>query len=147
MGNETTGKPNVTQAVPFFMVASIEKSLRFYVDALGFELKNKWEPQGTIEWCLIQLGGASLMLQEYRNTPPAEKLGAGVSICFLCDDALAMYHRIQASGLASPEPFVGNTLWVVGIHDPDNYSLYFESPTEVPEETTYSEWMKARAGE
>ena len=147
MSREPTNQPNVKQAVPFFMISSMEKSLGFYVDGLGFELKNKWEPRGTIEWCLLQLDSASIMLQEYRNTPPAEKLGAGVSIYFLCDDALAMYDRIQACGLASPEPFVGNTLWVVGIHDPDNYSLYFESPTEVPEETTYSEWMKARAGE
>lgn len=36
------GQPNVTQAVPFFMAANIDASLAFYVDKLGFELKNTW---------------------------------------------------------------------------------------------------------
>ena len=34
-------------------------------------------------------------------------------------------------------PFVGNGLWVTSVTDPDGYHLYFESPTEVPEETIY----------
>ncbi len=33
-------QPNVQQAVPFFRVASIEDSLRFYVDGLGFVVKH-----------------------------------------------------------------------------------------------------------
>ena len=39
-------EPNVTQAVPFFMVANMEASLRFYVDGLGFEMTRKWTPRG-----------------------------------------------------------------------------------------------------
>ena len=35
---------NVQEAVPFFMVTDIEASLRFYVDGLGFRLKNEWRP-------------------------------------------------------------------------------------------------------
>ena len=34
-----TYSPNVKQAVPFFMVTDMEKSLAFYRDGLGFELK------------------------------------------------------------------------------------------------------------
>jgi hypothetical protein len=33
-------------------------------------------------------------------------------------------------------------MWVVGFADPDGYRLDFESPTDVPEETKYSEWVK-----
>jgi lactoylglutathione lyase len=40
------------------------------------------------------------------------------------------------------EPFVGNQLWDVALSDPDGYRLHFESPTDVPEETRYSEWIK-----
>ena len=60
--------PNVRQAVPFFMVTDIEVSLRFYVNGLGFVVKNEWRPDkagGRIQWCWLELGNAALMLQEY----------------------------------------------------------------------------------
>lgn len=141
MKRNTGNNANVQQAVPFFMVTNMDRSLNFYVAGLGFELKLKWEPEGKIEWCWLQIDNASLMLQEYRN-PPGEKLGAGLSVVFMCDDALKIYGEITQRGLTADEPFVGNNLWVVGIKDPDGYSLLFESPTKVPEETKYSDWVK-----
>ena len=144
MNAKIPSNSNVKQAVPFFMVVSMPDSLNFYVQGLGFELKNKWEPKGTIEWCWLELGNASIMLQEYGNNIPPGKRGEGVSVCFMCEDALIIYKQILSNGLSTiSDPFVGNKLWVVGIKDPDGYNLYFESPTELPEETTYSEWIKA----
>ncbi|RDC56529.1 VOC family protein [Pedobacter chinensis] len=142
MSNDLKDNTNVKQAVPFFMVVNMDKSLNFYINGLGFELKNKWEPSGKIEWCWLQLDNASIMLQEYRQSPPNEKLGEGVSVCFMCEDALTIYNQITLRGLLPSEPFVGNNLWVVGLKDPDGYNIYFESPTDVPEETLYSEWLK-----
>jgi lactoylglutathione lyase len=144
MGIDSTSIPNVKQAVPFFMVTNMERSLQFYINGLGFELKIKWEPRGTIEWCWLEIGGAALMLQEYRDNIPRDKFGEGVSICFMCNDALKIYDEIKSNSLSPDEPFVGNNLWVVGIKDPDNYNLFFESPTDVPEETMYSDWIKTR---
>jgi hypothetical protein len=61
----------------------------------------------------------------------------------MCEDALTIYKQILLNGLSTPsEPIVGNNLWVVSLHDPDGYNVYFESPTDLPEETTYSEWLK-----
>jgi lactoylglutathione lyase len=51
---ETKLAANVQQAVPFFMVANIETSLRFYVDGLGFEMTRKWINKGKLEWCWLQ---------------------------------------------------------------------------------------------
>jgi lactoylglutathione lyase len=134
---------NVKKAVPLFMVVNMTNSLNFYVQGLGFELKNKWEPRGKIEWCWLELGTASIMLQEYRNNIPIDKRGEGISVCFMCEDALTIYKQILLNGLStSSEPIVGNNLWVVSLNDPDGYSVYFESPTDLPEETTYSEWLK-----
>jgi hypothetical protein len=83
------------------------------------------------------------MLQEYRNNIPIDKRGEGISVCFMCEDALTIYKQILLNGLStSSEPIVGNNLWVVSLNDPDGYSVYFESPTDLPEETTYSEWLK-----
>lgn len=133
---------NVKQAVPFFNVTDIDASLRFYVDGLGFALKLKWEPEGRLRWCLLEIGDASIMLQMYWRDgapggAPAGPLGQGVSVCFLCTDAIAIYHDAIARGIAAQRPFVGNGLWVTSFTDPDAYRLDFESPTDVPEETVY----------
>src|SRR5271170_6658702 len=141
---------NVQEAVPFFGVSDMEASLKFYVDGLGFEVALKWEPAGTIRWCRLQLGGAGLMLQDFRRGDgtikrPEGKLGVGVSICFQCKDALTMYRQATARGLRAKEPFVGNGLWVTGLTDPDGYRIEFSSPTDVPEETTLSEWEARNA--
>lgn len=132
-------EPNVEQAVPFFMVTNMEASLRFYVEGLGFEMTKKWLPERKIRWCWLQLGGAALMLQEYlKDNVPEGKLGQGVSLCFQCKDALALYHAFTSRGIQARNPFVGNGMWVTFAIDPDGYKLDFESPTDVPEETEYS---------
>jgi lactoylglutathione lyase len=134
---------NRLQAVPFFAVSNMEESLRFYVDGLGFEMTHKWIDEGTVRWCWLQRGGAALMLQDFRREggqtwSPEGKLGLGVSIMFVCDDALAIYHEVTARGIRASRPFVGNGMWVTSLRDPDGYSVEFESPTDVPEETVYA---------
>lgn len=137
---EVKQPPNVSQAVPFFMVGNMAKSLRFYLDKLDFEIKIKWEPNGRIEWCWLQIGEAAIMLQEYRQQIPEEPRGKGVSVCFMCKDALSIYISMVSRGLDLPEPFVGNNAWVVQCKDPDGYDLFFESLTDITEGTTYSQW-------
>ena len=133
-------EPNVQQVVPFLWVADIETSLRFYVDGLGYRKTKEWIDEGKLRWCWLQLGGAALMLQEYRpDKIPSNKRGEGVTICFQCKDALAIYHETRARGLKPQTPFVGNGLWVTAFTDPDSYKLEFASPTTVPEETVYSD--------
>jgi lactoylglutathione lyase len=136
----TTTTANVQQAVPFFWVKNMEASLRFYVDGLGFQRTRQWIVDDKIRWCWLQLGHATHMLQEYLpDKVPTNKRGEGVSICFQCKDALAVYHDALAHGLQPQRPFVGNAMWVTILTDPDGYKLDFESPTEVPEETIYSD--------
>jgi lactoylglutathione lyase len=133
---------NIRLAVPFFMVRDMEASLQFYVERLGFKLANQWTPRGKIEWCWLERDQVSLMLQESREEKFDGIKGKGVSICFQCVDALTLYREFTAKGVEIKEPFVGNNMWVVCFADPDGYKLDFESPTDVPEETTYSEWFK-----
>lgn len=139
---------NVKQAVPFFGVTDMEASLRFYVDGLGFKIKNRWipdvserTPEGKIRWCWLELGDAALMLQEFLpEHRPKETLGTGASVCFMCEDALALYREFKARGIEiRKRPFVGNQLWVVPLTDPDGYRIEFESPTDAPEETELQE--------
>jgi lactoylglutathione lyase len=135
---------NIRLTIPFFMVCDMKVSLKFYTEQLGFKLTNQWTPRGKIDWCWLERDAASLMLQEYHDAEKFESFpkGNGVSICFQCADALALYHEFTEKGVEINEPFVGNNMWVVNFKDPDGYKLDFESPTDVSEETTYTEWMK-----
>lgn len=123
------------------MVTDMEASLRFYVDGLGFTKTVDWLPHGKVEWCWLQLGGAAVMLQEYRpGLRPDATRGVGVSVCFMCGDALAIYRATKQKGLKTEKtPFVGNNLWVVHFKDPDGYDIYFESPADAAEESELNE--------
>ncbi len=129
---------NVKEVVPFLHVTSMERSLRFYIDGLGFTMKHKWVPDGEIRWCWLTLGGASMMLQELTKGSDA-KLGEGVSIVFSCEDALTIYREVTSRGIEASEPQVLNHLWATTLSDPDGYRIEFESPTDVPEDTKLSE--------
>jgi lactoylglutathione lyase len=144
MDRDTNTQANVTQAVPFFHVADINASVRFYVDGLGFTMTKQWVEAGKLQWCWLEIGEAALMLQEYRqeghgHQRPAGELGLGVVISFQCRDALAIYREAKSRGIQASRPFVGNGMWVTGVSDPDGYRLEFESLTSAPEETQLAE--------
>ena len=144
METKTKAETNVQQAVPFFAVTNIEASIRFYMDGLGFQMTKKWIDEGKLRWCWLEHGDAALMLQEFRKEGlnswvPEGKVGVGVTICFICKDALAIYREITSRGIAATRPFVGNSMWVTSVLDPDGYKLEFESHTDVPEETVFSD--------
>ena len=134
----------VREVVPFLAVADMGASLAFYVDGLGFSLEGKWVDEGVLRWCRLRLGGASLMLQQFRTSGHDARRfgtdkGAGVVLCFFCADAVAFYRAVRECGLDATEPQVGNAMWVTELQDPDGYRLLFESETDVPEETRLSE--------
>ena len=138
--NGAKAEANVKQVVPFFRVSELERSVRYYVDGLGFTMQHQWVVEGKLRWCWLQLGGAALMLQEFRKQghnswTPGGKVGEGVSLCFQCEDAVAIYHAVRSRGIEASEPEVGNAMWVTCLSDPDGYRIEFESPTDIPEET------------
>ena len=135
---------NVNEVVPLFAVSDMKQSLTFYVDGLGFEMQNKWEDDGIVRWCRLQIGNAGLMLQQFRteghdSRQLSENKGEGVSLYFNGDDVVAFYREVSERGIDATEPQVGNRNWVTSINDPDGYSLCFQSPTDVPEETKLSD--------
>ena len=46
---------NVKAVVPFFCVSSMEQSLQYYLDGLGFTMKHKWVVDGKVRWCWLAL--------------------------------------------------------------------------------------------
>lgn len=135
---------NVQQAVPFFRVSDIETSVRYYVDGLGFKMTQKWLDEGKLRWCWLEYGNAALMLQEFRREghdswQPQGQVGVGVSVCFICRDALEIYGQVKARGIQASQPFVSNGMWNFGLSDPDGYRIEFESYTDAPEGAEFTQ--------
>lgn len=149
MSSTSKVRSNVKQAVPFFMVKNIDSSIKFYVNGLGFSMTERWVVQGKLKWCWLVIDNAALMLQEINSEAgnanlQEAKAGDGAEVFFICEDALAIYDKIVLNGILPSEPFVGNKMWVVSLQDPDGYKISFESLTDVPEETKYSQWKNTK---
>lgn len=133
---------NVREVVPFLRVADMKASLAFYVEGLGFGIEKRWDDRGVLRWCSLRLGSASIALQQFRakgqDAWVAEgRVGEGVSLSFICDDATAFWRQATARGLEASRPEVGNNMWVTGLDDPDGYRLEFESPTDAAEDSVF----------
>jgi len=140
-------KQNIKETVPFLAVSDMQKSLDFYVNGLGFEIQYQWVPKDRIMWCKLINGNGTLMLQEHHQMDAGimdgqGRAGIGMSIYFICEDALKIYSQMIDKGFDASEPFVGNNMWVTSVNDPDGYSIFFESVTAVAEGTKFSEWTK-----
>ena len=147
MNKQPNTGENVLQTVPFLAISDMEASIKFYIDKIGFEITQTWIDEGKLRWCWLRRGGAALMLQEFRTEGhdawvPQGKVGEGVTIFFICLDALAIYREITTLDVKASTPFVGNGMWTTGMSDPDGYQLNFESSTDVPEGTVYEDNLK-----
>ena len=143
MKPETTIEPNVKQTVPFFWVMNIEESVRYYKDGLGFNMTEQWIEEGKLRWCRLERGGGTLMLQEFwkeghHANVPDGKLGAGVSIYFICEDALSLYREFISHEVQASKPIVSNGMWMTSLTDPNGYKIVFESYTNAPADKEYS---------
>ena len=134
------GGANVQQAVPFLWVGDILDSVRFYRDGLGFTVKRKWEDAGRLQWCWLEIGGGAIMLQEGdRQRVRGQDAHAAMDLYFICQDAVALWRQVVARGIAAERPRVDNGMWITSVEDPDGLTVYFESPTEAPEDSVFAE--------
>jgi lactoylglutathione lyase len=145
MPTAARSKLNITEVVPFLRVADMSASIHFYVDGLDARIARRWEPDGELRWCRLELGSSALMLQTFgsglRERASANQVGLGVSLAFQCADAVALYHDFRSRGVEASDPTVGNGLWNTSVTDPDGYVLEFASPTDMPEETRLSDMV------
>ncbi len=122
----------IRELVPLLFVQDILRSAAFYQERLGFELTQKWEPDGKLGWCRLARDGSAVMLQQANDEDgPAVGRGRGVCFYFNCDDVQAIFAEFTERGLTIQPPaaaFYG--LNQVFVTDPDGYALCFQSVCE-----------------
>lgn len=122
----------IRELVPLLFVEDIARSAEFYHHQLGFDLVNKWEPEGKLAWCRLERAHSAIMLQQAEaEDGPAESRGHGVGFFFHCDDADALHAELTDRGLLIDHPKVAfYGMKQVFLLDPDGYELCFQSPVE-----------------
>jgi len=136
-----------------FTCHDVARSVRFYRDQLGFELKESWPSADAPQWANLVLHGQSVMLggamdpakvgeacqgdavaeaywrraaQAFRENSP----GVGVIVYVMVDDVDAYAAEVRERGIRlAGEPktqFYG--IREIGLDDPDGYRLIFFTP-------------------
>jgi lactoylglutathione lyase len=131
-----------------FTVKSLERSLAFYRDILGFELAFQWNPQAPyigqlvgypdvdLHGAILRLPGTDVCLEllEYRNVEqvPVDMHNGNIGnghIAFNVDNLLELYAELVAKGVPSVSPPVTPTIGpnkggkAVYLIDPDGFRV------------------------
>jgi glyoxylase I family protein len=124
--------------VPLLQIYDMPTSVRFYRDALGFEIVSTSPRLGDdyFHWVWLRLGNAELMLNDIyesndqRPPEPDRRRAAahGDTVLFFgCPDVEAAYEELRAKGLAVTQPVVTrHGMKQMNLIDPDGYELCFQ---------------------
>jgi catechol 2,3-dioxygenase-like lactoylglutathione lyase family enzyme len=87
---------------PILHVADVERSVRFYCDAFGFELGFRWPEEGPLEYAFLKLGDAGIGVASTAPPPvpdwPAGRGTGSFQLCVYADDTDAAAERLVAHG-------------------------------------------------
>lgn len=126
---------------PLLQVYDMPASIRFYRDALGFEIVSHSPGLGEADrfhWALMRLGIAELMLNtayEFDGERPGERevermsAHGDTTIYFGCPDLDAAYAELRGKGLKVQEPKIAPYgMKQMCLKDPDGFGLCFQWP-------------------
>ena len=107
----------------FLEVNSIEESLAFYHDVLGFEI-NKHTPESEPPMATLQAGALKISLAQHLET--MLKRGRGVNFFLGVDDVDEYFRVLKERGAeVSPPADEGWGGRFITLQDPDKYRLFF----------------------
>ncbi|MBK6486091.1 MAG: VOC family protein [Gemmatimonadetes bacterium] len=118
---------------PLLMTSSIQRSLAFYRDRLGFTVVGRdAERDEDVRWCRVARDGASLMLQQADvDQSPATSSDRRLALYIVCDDVDALHADFSARGLQLPVPVNAYySMRQLEVPDPDGYAVCFETPLQ-----------------
>jgi len=112
---------------PSFTVNDLEESLRFYTEALGFEIEDRTEFEGVTVFVMLKAGGAQLGLGQDDFAKGRDRVkGVGMRVWIPTNqDVTVIAARVKAAGYAldnEPEPLPWGPM-AFAVTDPDGFKL------------------------
>lgn len=116
---------------PSLTVDDLERSLAFYVDALGFTVEDRWEEDGKLMGVMLVAGTCHIGLsQDDWARGRDRRKGIGFSMfATTAQDLDALAKRIRDHGAEADGPKTES--WggrVLSVVDPDGFKLIFTPP-------------------
>jgi len=114
---------------PAFTVGDLHKSIDFYVEGLGFTVKERWEREGVLQGVMLLAGDCGLALGQDDWAKGKDRV-KGVGLRLYCDtaqDLEAIAARAREHGIAVDGPH--DASWgarLIGFTDPDGFNLTFQ---------------------
>ncbi len=132
----------LTQLRPMLATSNMTRTIAFYRDKLGFELKGSFgEPPA---WCHLERDGVVMMF----NAPPSGSVLRDVPpksrddqiFYFYPDDVVALHAELAKKRVnLSPLRVTAYGMREFEMRDPDGYWLWFGQPTDDPPTVTEDE--------
>ena len=118
---------NATRLSPSMTVNDLQKSIRFYTDALGFEIASKNEVDGVVRFVMLKAGAAEMGIGQddfAKGKDRAKGVGSRIWIN-TNDDLVALAARVKAAGFkldSEPAPLPWGPM-AFAVTDPDGFML------------------------
>ncbi len=121
----------VTSCIPVIPSANLERSLRLWVDGLGFSSTSEMRDGTRLIFCMLQKDDLSFMLNQRAGDPTEPKDYEGIRLYWAASDLEQTRDRLKNLGFAVSEIVAreyGQTEFF--LTDDDGYSHCFGVPTK-----------------
>jgi uncharacterized glyoxalase superfamily protein PhnB len=114
---------------PGFTVEDLQKSIAFYVDALGFTVHERWENEGELQGVMLRAGNCRIGLSQDDFAKGHDRVkGIGMSIWLTTiQDLGVVVARVKEAGV-TPEQDLAEMPWggrAFTVVDPDGFRITF----------------------
>jgi catechol 2,3-dioxygenase-like lactoylglutathione lyase family enzyme len=105
-----------------------DRALRFYTEALGFQIATDQPFDERQRWIELRIPGAETRLVLFTPDGHEERIGTFSNVTFLADDVVRTYHELTARGVEFvAEPEVAEWGTSALFKDPDGNSFVLSS--------------------
>jgi uncharacterized glyoxalase superfamily protein PhnB len=116
--------PHVKRITPVLLVSSMERSVQFYTQVLGFEVCWRAPDDGDGESCMLEIGDASVLLSTGSHLGDSPKFSG--TLYFDTVGVAEFYKTVKDKvDLVWPLEKMGYGQTEFGLRDPDGYVLAF----------------------
>lgn len=89
--------------IPVIPSENLEKSLRFWVDGLGFSMSREMHKDGKLSFCMLQKDNLWFMLNQRAGTPVKPEDYNGINLYWAPSDIHEIRERLKSLGYGVSE--------------------------------------------
>ena len=122
---------SVESCIPVIPSKDLERSLRLWVDGLGFSVTSEMRKEDRLIFCMLQKGNLWFMLNQRAGTPEKPKDYEGIRLYWAPNDIHETREQLRSLGFEVSElkdRDYGQTEFFLS--DDDGYSHFFGVPTQ-----------------